>query len=279
MMFGDETPELAAAVEVEAAPRRRASCPARELGAVVLVGSRARRSTATTQEVGLRDVGARAAGRRDPRRRGRRRQRTARAGGGDRRPAQPAPGAVLLGDEDVTRLGVGERERRGSALRHRRPASARATVARPRRGDERGPEADRRVGRSGARAPSAATRSTASPSSWSRTTTCAPPRRPARGSRRSPAATCRSCVLARELAVEPQVRVFNKPTHGLDVRTAEFVRDQIREAARRRARGARDLDRDRGADRPLRPDRGDVARRAHRRVSRTTPGPRSASES
>ena len=38
-------------------------------------------------------------------------------------------------------------------------------------------------------------------------------------------------LLARELAGEPRVSVFNKPTHGLDVRTAEFVRDQIREAA------------------------------------------------
>jgi general nucleoside transport system ATP-binding protein len=38
-------------------------------------------------------------------------------------------------------------------------------------------------------------------------------------------------LLARELAGEPRVVVFNKPTHGLDVRTAEFVRDQIREAA------------------------------------------------
>ncbi|MEA2364900.1 MAG: ral nucleoside transport system ATP-binding protein, partial [Thermoleophilaceae bacterium] len=34
-------------------------------------------------------------------------------------------------------------------------------------------------------------------------------------------------VLARELAFSPKVVVFNKPTHGLDVRTAEFVRDTI----------------------------------------------------
>jgi simple sugar transport system ATP-binding protein len=38
-------------------------------------------------------------------------------------------------------------------------------------------------------------------------------------------------LLARELAGEPRVVVFNKPTHGLDVRTAEFVREQIAEAA------------------------------------------------
>ena len=38
-------------------------------------------------------------------------------------------------------------------------------------------------------------------------------------------------LLARELACEPRVVVFNKPTHGLDVRTAETVRERIREAA------------------------------------------------
>ena len=38
-------------------------------------------------------------------------------------------------------------------------------------------------------------------------------------------------MLAREFADSPRVVVFNKPTHGLDVRTAEFVRDQIRQAA------------------------------------------------
>ena len=38
-------------------------------------------------------------------------------------------------------------------------------------------------------------------------------------------------LLARELAGRAAGGVFNKPTHGLDVRTAEFVRDQIREAA------------------------------------------------
>jgi ABC-type uncharacterized transport system ATPase subunit len=39
-------------------------------------------------------------------------------------------------------------------------------------------------------------------------------------------------VLARELAFSPQVVVFNKPTYGLDVRTAEFVRERITELAR-----------------------------------------------
>jgi simple sugar transport system ATP-binding protein len=38
-------------------------------------------------------------------------------------------------------------------------------------------------------------------------------------------------LLAREFSGDPKVVIFNKPTHGLDVRTAEFVRDRIREAA------------------------------------------------
>jgi simple sugar transport system ATP-binding protein len=36
-------------------------------------------------------------------------------------------------------------------------------------------------------------------------------------------------VLARELAFDPQLVVYNKPTYGLDVKTASFVRTQIRE--------------------------------------------------
>jgi general nucleoside transport system ATP-binding protein len=39
-------------------------------------------------------------------------------------------------------------------------------------------------------------------------------------------------VLARELAFAPQVVIFNKPTNGLDVRTAEFVRNKITELAK-----------------------------------------------
>ena len=42
-------------------------------------------------------------------------------------------------------------------------------------------------------------------------------------------------LLARELSFDPKVVVFNKPTHGLDVRTIAMVRERIRELA---ARGA-----------------------------------------
>jgi simple sugar transport system ATP-binding protein len=38
-------------------------------------------------------------------------------------------------------------------------------------------------------------------------------------------------LLARELSFEPRVVVFNKPTHGLDVRTIAMVRERIRELA------------------------------------------------
>lgn len=40
-------------------------------------------------------------------------------------------------------------------------------------------------------------------------------------------------LLARELSFEPRVVVFNKPTHGLDVRTIAMVRERIRELADR----------------------------------------------
>jgi simple sugar transport system ATP-binding protein len=40
-------------------------------------------------------------------------------------------------------------------------------------------------------------------------------------------------LLARELSFEPRVVVFNKPTHGLDVRTIALVRSRIRELAER----------------------------------------------
>ena len=38
-------------------------------------------------------------------------------------------------------------------------------------------------------------------------------------------------TVARELSFEPRVVVFNKPTHGLDVRTIALVRQRIRELA------------------------------------------------
>ncbi|MCY7418813.1 MAG: ABC transporter ATP-binding protein [Chloroflexi bacterium] len=40
-------------------------------------------------------------------------------------------------------------------------------------------------------------------------------------------------IIAREVAFEPRVVVFNKPTHGLDVRTTHAVRERISEMTRR----------------------------------------------
>ena len=42
-------------------------------------------------------------------------------------------------------------------------------------------------------------------------------------------------VLARELSFSPTVVIFNKPTYGLDVRTAEFVRGKLTELAEKGA--------------------------------------------
>ena len=38
-------------------------------------------------------------------------------------------------------------------------------------------------------------------------------------------------LLARELALNPTVLVCNKPTHGLDVQTARFVIETLRQQA------------------------------------------------
>ena len=45
-------------------------------------------------------------------------------------------------------------------------------------------------------------------------------------------------VVARELAFEPRVVVFNKPTYGLDVKTASAVRTRVRELADKSEAGA-----------------------------------------
>ncbi len=58
-------------------------------------------------------------------------------------------------------------------------------------------------------------------------------RRRTRPSASSAAATSRRRSLARELSFEPRVVVFNKPTHGLDVRTIALVRERIRTLADR----------------------------------------------
>src|SRR5918994_1953849 len=228
MMFGEEASELADAVEVEAAagprrrPRRAAGPVALEVRGVALDGD--------AEGVGLRDLslelrageivgvaGVDGNGQRE----------LAELIAGQRR---PTAGEVLLFGEDVTRLTVRHRERRGlryvtddrlgegtvADLDVATNAVLKRIGAAPfwRAGTERREEIDGfargLVERFDVRTPSV----------HSRVATLS-------------GGNVQKLLLARELAGEPRVAVFNKATHGLDVRTAEFVRDQIREGAGR----------------------------------------------
>jgi simple sugar transport system ATP-binding protein len=226
MMFGEEASELADAVELEAAPLPRK--PARrELGPVTLE-VRGLELGGDADAVGLRgiDVEVRA---------GEIVGVAGVDGNGQRELAEviagqrsPRAGEVLLLGEDVTRLGVRERERRGlryltddrlgegtvGDLDVAMNAVLKRIGTRPfwRAGAERRDEIERfareLVERLGVRTPSVRARlATLS------------------------GGNVQKLLLARELAGEPRVVIFNKPTHGLDVRTAEFVREQIREGA------------------------------------------------
>jgi ABC-type uncharacterized transport system ATPase subunit len=146
---------------------------------------------------------------------------------GQRRPDR---GRVLLGEDDVTRLGVAERQRRG--LRY---------VTDDRLGE--GTVAALDV------AMNAIIKRIGEPPFWSRGhVNRAEIERFAKGlvedyDVRPPDVRARigtlsggntqKLVLARELAFSPKVVVFSKPTYGLDVRTAEFVRGKITELAAR----------------------------------------------
>jgi simple sugar transport system ATP-binding protein len=226
MMFGEEASELADAVEVEAAagprrlPRRAPGPVALEVRGVALDGD--------AEGVGLRDLslelrageivgvaGVDGNGQRE----------LAELIAGQRR---PTAGEVLLFGEDVTRLGVRGRERRG--LRYvtddrlgegtvaELDVAMNAVLKRIgtppfwRAGTEQRDEIDRfardLVERFDVRTPSVR----------ARTATLS-------------GGNLQKLLVARELSGEPRVVVFNKPTHGLDVRTAEFVRDQIRDGA------------------------------------------------
>jgi ABC-type uncharacterized transport system ATPase subunit len=226
MMFGEEASELADAVEVEAAAaprtlaRRAPGGVALEVRGVALDGD--------AEGVGLRDLslelrageivgvaGVDGNGQRE----------LAELIAGQRR---PTAGEVLLFGEDVTRLGVRGRERRG--LRY---------VTDDRLGEGTVAELDvamnavlKRIGtspfwRAGAEQRDEIDRfardlverfDVRTPSVRARTATLS-------------GGNLQKLLVARELSGDPRVVVFNKPTHGLDVRTAEFVRDQIRDGA------------------------------------------------
>jgi simple sugar transport system ATP-binding protein len=219
MMFGEESPDVESAVEVSgaegAAAERREPVP-NGGPEVELAGG--------PQEVGLRRVslelragevtgiaGVDGNGQRE----------LAEVMAGQRRPDH---GHVLLGDDDVTRLGVAERQRRG--LRY---------VTDDRMGE--GTVATLDV------AMNAVVKRIGAPPFWSRgRVNRAQIERFAKGLVEAygvrprdvnariatlSGGNIQKLVLARELAFSPRVVVFNKPTNGLDVRTAEFVRGKI----------------------------------------------------
>jgi general nucleoside transport system ATP-binding protein len=230
MMFGEETSEVASAVEIsggEAAPvERREHGGEREARPVLSV--RDVDLEGDTQEVGLKRVslqlfagqvtgiaGVDGNGQRE----------LAEVLAGQRRPNR---GTVLLGDEDVTHLGVAERQRRG--VRY---------------------VTDDRMGEGTVAAFDVAMNSVlkrigASPF-WSHgrvnrreieryaneLVEAYDVRPPDVGVRIATLSggNVQKLVLARELSFSPEIVIFNKPTYGLDVRTAEFVRGKITELA------------------------------------------------
>ena len=80
-------------------------------------------------------------------------------------------------------------------------------------------------------------------------------------------------LLARELALDPKLLVCNKPTTGLDLRTARFVLQSLRRASRRRQGRGPDLVGARRADGDQRPHRRDVQRAAGGRHAACRGGP------
>jgi simple sugar transport system ATP-binding protein len=226
MMFGAEAPELVEAVEVETEPVRRRARQ-HQLGDVALA-VRGIAVSGDAEAVGISEVelevrageivgvaGVDGNGQRE----------LAEVIAGQRR---PSAGEVLMLGEDVTRIGVRGREQRG--LRYvTDDRLGEGTVgdldvglntvlkrigSKPfwRGGTERRDEIDRfaqaLVDDYDVRTPSVRTRTAV-----------------------LSGGNVQKLLLARELSGNPRVAVFNKPTHGLDVRTAEFVREQIREAA------------------------------------------------
>lgn len=224
VMFGEETAEVASAVELSGAePPRKARS-----GGPVVMAVREVELRGEASEIGLRGVslelhagevtgiaGVDGNGQRE----------LAEVIAGQRRPSS---GAVFLGEDEVTRLGVAERQARGlryvtddrmgegtiaafdiamnSVLKRigEEPFWSRGRVNRgeiERYADQLVKDYDVRPRDVNARI---ATLS---------------------------GGNIQKLVLARELAFSPRVVVFNKPTYGLDVRTAEFVRDKITQLA------------------------------------------------
>lgn len=224
LMFGEETEEVESAVEISGADAPHES---RSGGPVVLT-LRDVELEGEPQEVGLRRVslelragevtgiaGVDGNGQRE----------LAEVIAGQRR---PSGGVVLFGDEDVTRLGVAERQRRG--LRY-------VTDDRMGEGTVAGFDVAmnavlKRIGEAPFWSRGRVNRSEIERYADSLVTDydVRPPDVNARIATLS-GGNIQKLVLARELAFSPKVVVFNKPTYGLDVRTAEFVREKITELA------------------------------------------------
>jgi ABC-type uncharacterized transport system ATPase subunit len=225
IMFGDETPEVESAVEISAPEPPKARARA---GGDVSLSVRDVELQGEPQEVGLRAVslelragevtgiaGVDGNGQRE----------LAEVMAGQRRPDR---GSVFLRDEDVTRLGVADRQERG--LRY---------------------VTDDRMGEGTVAAFDVAMNSVlkriGEKPFWSRGRVNqgeieryanqlvndydVRPRDVSARVGTLSGGNIQKLVLARELAFSPQVVIFNKPTHGLDVRTAEFVREKITELA------------------------------------------------
>ena len=159
---------------------------------------------------------------------GRRRQRPVRAGRGDHRAARPArPAAVRVG---------GTRHHRHAACAARWPP---ASATSPRTATGAASSSTSRWPRTSRCASTAARRSAASacsrPSAWSTQAEPLLEQYDVRGGEPETLACSLSggnqqkCVIARELAEEPQVTIAAQPTRGLDVGAIEFVHKRLLE--------------------------------------------------
>lgn len=225
IMFGDETPEVESAVEVAAPepPKARARTRGDALLAVRDV-----HLDGDPQEVGLHAVslelragevtgiaGVDGNGQRE----------LAEILAGQRRPDR---GSVFLRDEDVTRLGIAERQARG--VRYvTDDRMGEGTVA---KFDVAMNSVLKRIGEKPFWSRGRVNR--AEIERYAKQLVKDYDVRPRDVNARVATLSggnIQKLVLARELAFSPQVVVFNKPTYGLDVRTAEFVREKITQLA------------------------------------------------
>lgn len=228
LMFGEERPDLDGAVEPTVGRRRE---PRRHGADPVVLAVREVELAGGADGAGLRGVslalhegeivgvaGVDGNGQRE----------LAEVLAGQRRPDR---GAVLLGDEDITRLGVAERQRRG--LRY-------VTDDRLGEGTVAGFDVAmncvlKRIGEAPFWSRGRVNRGEIE--RYAKRLVDEYDVRPRAVNARVgtlSGGNVQKLMLARELTLAPKVVVFNKPTYGLDVRTAEFVHERIAELAAER---------------------------------------------